>query len=425
MSQPQPIDVERLLRDEQARSAPKKRSPALAALARDFRTLGEDRYRLDVPEVAVSIEIDRLRRERHELIGELSVSCGMPGALTVDGANLSIADFNVSSSRARLDRAKFLAVRSSGQKFDWTGLIEEFCQRVLRAERTGEPGIDLRSAPRPSGADVMLLVAALALPRRHPAILFGDGGTAKSYMSLYFAGLLARQGIRVGYFDWELSPDEHRDRLERLFPDFMPKVIYARCERPLVHEVDRLRRIVREGEIEYSVFDSVVFACDGPPETADSAARYFRAVRQIGGGSLHIGHVSKAEGADKYPFGSVFWHNAARGTWFVKTSGDSQEEGVLRVGLFNRKANLGRLQPPAGFAITFTDDATTFRRADVADSPDLAVQLSVRERMMALGGAIRRTLRSTVMSSRPDIIRKSVSPAISYTVCSSRTRGPI
>jgi hypothetical protein len=44
-------DIERLLADEHAKTKPQKRLPAFAALARDFRALGEDRYRLTIPDL--------------------------------------------------------------------------------------------------------------------------------------------------------------------------------------------------------------------------------------------------------------------------------------------------------------------------------------------------------------------------------------
>jgi hypothetical protein len=376
-------DIERLLADEHARISPKKGLPALAALKREFHAEGEDRYRLSVPELGIVLDIDRLRREHNELLGELSVSCSLPGARTFDGS-LSIVDFNMSSARARTDRAKLLATRSNAPDFDWIGLVEEFCQRVMRSERNGQPAVDLRTVARPSAADDMLDVEGVSLPRNHPAILFGDGGTAKSYTALYAAGRLAERGLAVAYFDWELAAEEHRERLELLFPDGMPKIYYARCDRPLVHEVDRLRRIVRDNKIDYCIYDSVVFACDGPPESAEIAGRYFRATRQIGGGGLHVAHISKAEGADKKPFGSAFWHNSARSTWFAQLSEGSREDNQLQIGLFHRKSNLGRLRPPTGFTISFNEDRTIFRRSNPADNQDLAGQLSVRQRMAHL-----------------------------------------
>jgi hypothetical protein len=219
--------------------------------------------------------------------------------------------------------------------------------------------------------------------------LFGDGGCAKSYTALFTAGRLAQMGVPVCYCDWELEPNEHRTRLQRLFPDHMPRVLYARCDKPLVYEADRLRRVVLDNEIEYAIYDSIAFACDGPPEAAEVAGRYFRAIRQIGGGSLHLAHVTKSEGGDKRPFGSAFWHNSARSTWFA-TASDSRDNEILRVALFHRKSNLGRLRPPTGFDITFSEDRTVFRRANPASNPDFAAQLSVRQRMAYLlkGGSL-------------------------------------
>jgi hypothetical protein len=65
-----------------------------------FEQIGDDRYRLTLAECGVTFEVDRIRRERNELIGELGVRCELPGARTYDGT-LSIADFNLSSARAR------------------------------------------------------------------------------------------------------------------------------------------------------------------------------------------------------------------------------------------------------------------------------------------------------------------------------------
>ena len=183
----------------------------------------------------------------------------------------------------------------------------------------------------------MIEVDGLALPKHHPSILFGDGGTGKSYLALYLAGRMAEKGVSVMLADWELCGDDHRDRLERLFPDGMPRILYARCEKPLDFEADRLRRVVKENGIQFSVFDSIAFASDGPPEAAEVAGRYFRAVRQIGGGSLHVAHVTNGENADKKPFGSAFWSNGARATWYVKQDEASAGSDALQIGLFNRK----------------------------------------------------------------------------------------
>src|SRR5512141_1067324 len=69
-----------------------------------FEALGADRYRLRIPNFAITIEVDRLRRERQELLGELSVLRDAQGTHTA-GRAISGADFIFSSSRARQERA--------------------------------------------------------------------------------------------------------------------------------------------------------------------------------------------------------------------------------------------------------------------------------------------------------------------------------
>lgn len=401
-------DIEKLLLDEQARVAKTRRFPVFQALKREFAVVSEDRYSLSVPEAGILFTIDRLRREHHELIGELSVLCNLPGARTVDGI-LSTADFNFSSARARMERAKLLLERANtGKDLDWLSLLDEFCLRVLEADRAGRPVQDLRSIPRP-GPDEEYRVEGIRLLRRHPTILFGDGGAAKSYLGLYLCGKLVESGIRVGMFDWELAGEDHRERLERLFPDGMPKIWYARCERPLVQETDRLRRIVIENSIDYVLFDSIAFACDGPPESAEIAGKYFRSVRQIGAGSLHIAHISKGENSDQKPFGSAFWHNGARSTWYAQVNSEPSD-GLLSLAIFNRKSNLGHRLRAIGFDISFADERTVFRRTDVADNPELSAKLSVPEKMTAhlRRGAMSIAALSEEIEAKPETVARVI-----------------
>lgn len=371
-----------------------------------FSQEAEDRYKLVVADGCITIEVDRLRRDSHELVGELAVKCSLPGARTYDGI-ISLADFNLSSARARTERARLLAVRSNTDGLDWQGYLEEFCQRVLAAERKGQPAVDLRTLERPS--DDSIKVEGLNLPRRHPTIIFGDGGAAKSYTALFLGGCLVQQGLAVALFDWELAGEDHRDRLERLFGKTMPRISYVRCDKPLVYEMDRLRRIVRDQQIDFALYDSVAFATDGAPESAEQAERYFRAVRQIGPGSLHVAHVTKAEETEK-PFGSVFWSNSARCTYYAKLADASPDGKTLILGLFPKKANLGQLPSPTGFKITFDTNRTYYVKADPADTPDLAEKMTIKQRMMRLlrGGALPVEQVAEDLEARPDTIQRTI-----------------
>ena len=351
----------------------------VGAMRRTFSASGEGRYLFGIPDLQLEFDVDRLRRERHELKGELAVRCGLAGARAVNGNSLSVADFNLSSARARTERARHLGRLADAVEIDWDRLLEEFCQRVLMAEREGQPAVLLREVPRP--VDDHLDVEGVRLHRRHPVIGFGDGGSFKSYLGLYWAGRLDQRGVRVLYCDWEFAAEDHRDRLERLFGADMPAVQYIRCERPLVFEMDRIRRIVREDAIEYAIYDSIAFACDGPPEASEVASAYFRAVRQVGVGSLHLAHVNRSDTGDKKPFGSSFWHNGARATWNIKTADQIPGSGELSIGLYNRKANIGPLRAAVGFRICFDDTRTTITRVDPRDVEELAVSLPLWQRV--------------------------------------------
>jgi hypothetical protein len=360
-------------------STPIATAPRNRGKQREFSEIADGRYRLGVLDLGVYFDVERLRREHHELIGELSVGCDVAGAHTVDGM-LSVADWNLSSARARTDRAKLLETRSNAPDIDWASLLEEVAQRVIAAERQGAPSQPLHTYER-SGPEAVYDIDGWALLREHQTILFGDGGSLKSLLALYAGGLLARQGVHVLYADWELSGADHRERLERLFGTDMPLVHYLRCDRPLTLEADRIAREVRRLSIDYLVCDSIAFATGGPPEAAEHAMAYARAIRQIGIGSLHLAHINKSEHSDQKPFGSSFWHNSARLTWFVKQA--SAEGDRYTIGLFNRKSNLTRQYPAIGFDVDFTSERVSVERVNVADVGELADKLPLWQRMKA------------------------------------------
>lgn len=356
----------------------------------NIRHMGEGHYQLAVEQFSVTLEVERLRRERHELVGELTVTCQLAGAHTVtpDGL-IHLADFNLSSAQVRNTRAKLLRERSEAD-LDWGTFLEHLCLQVIRAERAGTPSKQLHQyARRTEHPDWDLL--GWRLPRHHPAILFGDGGSLKSYLALYVAGTIAQHGGTVMYCDWELDGEDHHERLCALFGGEMPTVHYLKCDRPLVDEADRIHREGGRLGVEYLICDSVGFATPGPPESAEMAVGYFRAVRQIGiGGSLHLAHSTKATTDDPSrkpifrglkPFGSAFWHNSARSTWYARRADQEGPDTIL--GLYHQKANTGPLLPVVGLSARFGPGTTVIARADLSDVPDLSVGLPLRQRIIS------------------------------------------
>ncbi len=268
---------------------------------------------------------------------------------------------------------------------DWASVLDELAAQVIAAEREGQPPQLLSAFDRPTPDD-MFDLEGLVLPRRHPAVLFGDGGTFKSYLGLYIAGYLAQLGVKVLFADWELDASDHRERLEQLFGADLPPVYYRRYQRPLVDEVEGIRRFITQAGVGYVVCDSVGFAANGAPESAEAATTYFQAVRQFGSGvgSLHLAHVTKPkeDAADPMkPFGSVFWHNSARSTWFLKRTTDTTDGDSFSLAVIHRKANLGALRPPVGLQISFEAGRAQLRRIDVADVEEFAKGLPIPMRL--------------------------------------------
>jgi hypothetical protein len=379
--------------------------------AHDFITIGEGLYRLEVPDLGIILQVDRLRRQSDELWGELTAMCDLPGAIrTSDDGVLTIANLNLSSVRARQDRASLLRKRAqTGDQFDWFTTLEYFCQRVIQAERSGQPAILLRDVPKPS-PDTAWTIHRLPILKEQPMIVFGDGGSGKSLLALSIAGELAANGVPTLYADWETSPGDHRDRLEQLFGAAMPPVHYVRCEWPLVHEVDRLRRLVLVHDLQYVILDSVAFGCDGPPEAAESASAYFRGLRRLRVGALLIAHITKADSGDQRPFGSAFWHNGARSTWFAKRSEADGDNGQMTVALYNRKANTGPLLSPRGLRVSFGDGRIGISPTDLAQSDDFAASLQLWQRMKGQLSPGPMTLEALAdeLGAKPDSVKKVV-----------------
>lgn len=347
-----------------------------------FRATGDGQYHAAFPEHGIEFDIAYLRRERHELFCELAVSCGIVGARTIDGC-LSIGTFNLSSPQARHTRARLLAERARARGIDWLGLLEHVCQRVLSAERTGEPSILLRDVPEPADEEEFD-VFGLRFPMSNTSILFGDGGTLKSYLELAIASDLAKRGHRVLYADWELDSLKHRRRLREINGDDLPDVRYIRCDKPLVYEVTRLKRAIHQERIEYAVLDSVGYGTQGAPESAEAAIDYCRAVRQLGIGSNLVAHITKGDNGDQRPFGSVFWHNSAQATWYLKRASTSPDGQSISLAAFHRKCNLAALRPAVGLAVQFESERVYFRRVDVATIDEVAESLPLWQRIRAL-----------------------------------------
>lgn len=349
------------------------------------RTGGLFTFRWEDPE-RIAAELAMLRVDRNgNTTAEVAVISTAPGA----SGTLHAARLNLSSTRDRADFARHLASRTPGTDVDWYRIVDTIAIRTTRAHREGDPAVPLADIV-PVDEGTRFLLPPLILDRL-PTIIFGDGGDLKSYLALAALlsiaqgtpeplGIAPTRRVTGILADFEFDGSEHRARAERLVGSCIPPdVHYIRCSGSLAGSVQRLERAIRDTGAEFLVVDSVGLACDGPPEAAEVADRYFAALRDLGVPSLNLAHTNRSGDTDR-PFGSTYWHNGARCTWYIKREATGAES--VAVGLFNRKSNVGPLHAPLAFAFDFADGRTRVRRIDALDVPELAARVPLRTRLV-------------------------------------------
>ena len=113
-----------------------------------FTVIDDGHYRLALSRLGLQFDVTRLRWDRGELHGLLSVSCDLPDTTTIGGV-LSVGTFNLTSVSVRTTRAKDLRARAGGSELDFGLMLEELCQRTIQAEQAGGKIDPLRRARPP------------------------------------------------------------------------------------------------------------------------------------------------------------------------------------------------------------------------------------------------------------------------------------
>jgi KaiC/GvpD/RAD55 family RecA-like ATPase len=384
-------------------------SRALAPLQLEFADRGRDEYVLSAPSLGVQLEF-RLQSSHRRMVGELCVTSSSPAGGVVDNV-LSIEELNLSSHRSRHTFARHLQSLSPQLAVPWTRVLEVLFQRVRKVSKRRRNPVLLGDLPDLPD-DPCWELCGLSVPKSKAAVIFGDGGSGKSLFALRLAGQLAQAGSNVLYLDWEDDGQEHKSRLRALFGAHVPAVHYLACDEPLVQMVDDIDEAIRHLAIDYVVVDSVMAACDGPPESAEVVGRYFQAVRRLGVGSLHISHVTKAhhsDAGDQKPFGSVAWHNQFRRTWFAQRMKASSDGSSMMLKLEAPKNNSGPTGDIVVHEVLFTGSAITFQRRP-ASSPE-PQKSSVPNRLkdcLLDGGLDRDELRAALSDVDPGTVGKAL-----------------
>jgi hypothetical protein len=348
-----------------------------------------DGYVLTWPDYPVHVYMSRLHESRDRLNAETMITYTNG---TSRPAILKQQTWNLLAGRTQVQLAKELALRIN--EVPWESLLEQACQLTIRTFRLGEPVVSLepceQDAPSQFLLNPLLYVA-------NPTVIYGPGGSMKSYFALY-CGMLLASGVsanglyhsgdsrKVLYLDYEMTAPDLRGRTKWLragdarltsTPD------YRRCFRPLADEVTELRKVIIEGAYEVLIVDSLSLAAGGAElEKAEAPQRFNAALRTLAVTSLLIGHTPKDRESvpeERTLYGNVFFRNLARSVWEVRKDGT-----VL--GLFHRKNNLGPELPAFGLHLGIDNDLglCTWDHAELSDEPELRKALSVPAQLSCL-----------------------------------------
>lgn len=252
-----------------------------------------------------------------------------------------------------------------------------------------------------------------------PNLMFGKGGTGKTYICLRlllslitgksFLGFKPERTCKVLFVDYEASKGEFFDRFNRLLggmaesvdiSEVMGKIRYfPPLGRPMHEIIPLLKKTIRDNGIEFVLIDSAILACGGEPERAEVAARYFNALASLGVTTLTIAHETKAEN-HAYPFGSVVWWNSPRNIWNAQSMSEVEDEDAdpdpnrpIEDGLFHRKSNNGGKSRMVSTKISFEGGKTSITLGDQ----------SHWEKEVSTSTRILRFLRRNGLASRKDI----------------------
>ena len=319
-----------------------------------------DGYEVSVPDTGgvVKFRFLDLENKPREINADIVVWREMTGAQRVTYS----ARQNLQSASSRSGFVRQLAQHFGPDTKDstktWSRIVDTAYGKVQETQRTKSPDEPVMK-PLPEGANTLYLVDPLVADDGM-TVPFGMGGAGKSYLALLTAVLVAlpegdvtddvlgldvkRHGP-VLYLDYEASRARAQRRVRGILrgldldPDDyedLPIHYWPGQGMPLAANVHPIRKRYNELGAVLLIVDSLSKACGEDLSAQPTVSTYSNAISRIGAtASISIAHVTKEEGT-KYPFGSVFWHNDPRLTWYMH---NLEQETGMGVMVANRKSN--------------------------------------------------------------------------------------
>jgi hypothetical protein len=308
-----------------------------------------------------------------------------------------------------------------GDDLEWGRLLHEAIRLAEQAV------IDAATSINPAATDddgVLSYIIDGVFPLNSVNCVFGMGEAGKS-LNVQAALTKASQGhewaskstspVNTFWLDYEADDPEDFGRrrywLERGGAEFYPGSIRWMAARgvPFVDLADKVRREMIRFNSTAFVLDSIIFACGDDPRKEGTVTQFYGALSTLPPSTkILIAHTDKAEN-DKYPLGSIMWHNGVHGmSWYLKAV---KSENELHVGWYGRKASNAGVQYDFASRFRFGDGACVVESGNLAAINRATGKASVRDRILALLAASEMEVKeiSTALKMTPD----RVSPYLS------------
>jgi hypothetical protein len=341
-------------------------------------------YVLDWEDKDIAMRLDRVREAHDHVTAELTVKSTIPGQ---SGHIHGPTRFNLTSTTAHKTLVKLLSEEKQFDNIPWTEMLEQASNIVVEGHRTGEPIYNLGEYAPGDGPQYLV---EPVLEEGMTTIIAGDGGSGKTYFSIFLA-LLVSGGLScselighpgtVLYLDYEQSREQATDRawwlMQYLDPGIAPSILYRRGNMALADDIEQVTAMVAEHDVKLIIVDSLGMALGDEPEKAGPITNFFMALRSLGITALVIHHLNR-EG--KF-YGNIYIWNAARS--FYELKGQQElDENVKSIALIHKKSNNGQLRRPMGFKLTFGGSMVSVEKADVKAMTEIAgLPISLQERV--------------------------------------------
>lgn len=347
--------------------------------------------RTSTPLGMVSMVLEQIDTRSRTFQAKASITVTGPG-LPTEPYTEDI-DFN---SNSQTDRLRLSLDKLYGKDFNWTRLLNTMINVARHHYETYDRSIDAFDIVALNETE--LFFHNPLIPMNHITIFFGDRGSTKSYEAYDIAFCASIGEPFLGYtmplvptyvIDYEDNERNFRRRINRLAEAkgmaLLPGMIHYLhvMGTPVIDLITSIRRKVVQDGIGLVIVDSLGPAVGGKPEDAKLAIDTMQALRRLGVTVIALAHVPKNHGEQpKDPFGSGFYSNLSRRTWYVERVQEEASDDI-DVGLFCKKVNDGPLPRPIALRIKFEglNGPVHIQQGTMADVPLLQEQRDLKFRL--------------------------------------------